>query len=473
MKIEHRFYLSHLVNIGLIFLIGAFSLHGFNQILTKFKFTEIADDLNATFLEMRLAEKNYFLYRDDEALAEVQKKIAKSEAALNQMKNDIVRAIGQDKLERLQQLLANYHEIIAQISINKKKDLLTRGELREVGQRLKEFSENMAAMEREQVGIIISRMTKIVSSAFAVIVVFAFINSQLNGRSIRRALRQIVSLTHSISKGNYQEVSIRHPNNEMGFVIEAINAMARELERRAQEIVQSKRLASIGVLVAGVAHELNNPLNNISMIAQTYEEVYDHLGKEQRLGFMEQIEEQTERLRQTIKNLLDYAKPKEQHLEEQDVNDVVQNTLSLVQNMLDISNIKTRLDLAEELPSVYIDKLQIQQVLVNLATNAIQAMPSGGDLGFSSRYLAENGEVEVEIRDSGKGIPPEFLDHIFDPFFSTKDEGGTGLGLWVSYGIIKNHHGNIRVESRVGEGTVFTITLPVFRGKERSIDGTE
>ena len=471
MKIEHRFYLSHLVNIGLIFLIGAFSLHSFNQILAKFRFTEIADDLNATFLEMRLSEKNYFLYHDNEALAEIQKKIVKSDTVLDEMKDDIVRAIGQYKLDRLQELLANYHNIVKEVSLNKKKDPLTRHKLREVGQSLKEFSENMTAIEREQVGVIISQMTKILSSAFAAIVIFAFINSQLNGRSIRRSLHQIVSLTHSISKGNYQEISIRHSNDEMGFVIKAINAMARELKRREQEILQSKRLASIGVLVAGVAHELNNPLNNISMIAQTYAEVYDHLEKEQRLGFMEQIEEQTERLRLTIKNLLDFSKPKEQKLEEQDINDVIQNALGLVQNMLDISNIKTRLDLAEMLPPVYIDKLQIQQVLVNLATNAIQAMAEGGDLRLTSRYLAKNEEIEIEIRDSGKGIPPEFLDHIFDPFFSTKDEGGTGLGLWVSYGIIKNHHGNIRVESTVGQGTVFTITLPAFKRKERSING--
>ncbi len=471
MKIEHRFYLSQLVNIGLIFLIGAFSLHSFNQILTKFRFTEIADDLNTTFLEMRLSEKNYFLYHDDQALTEIQKKIVNSETVLDQMKDDIVRAIGQYKFDRLHQLLAEYSEMVTEVSVKNKKDPLTRHKLREVGQRLKEFSENMTALEREQVGVIISQMTKILSFAFAVIVIFAFINSQLNGRSIRQSLHQIVSLTNSISKGNYQEISVRYPKDEMGFVIKAINAMARELKRREQEILQSKRLASIGVLVAGVAHELNNPLNNISMIAQTYAEVYDHLDKEQRLGFMEQIEEQTERLRLTIKNLLDFSKPKAQHLEEQDINDVIQNALGLVQNMLDISNIKTMLDLAAALPPVYIDKLQIQQVLVNLATNAIQAMTGGGDLRLSSRYLAKNEEVEIEIRDSGKGIPPEFLDHIFDPFFSTKDEGGTGLGLWVSYGIIKNHHGNIRVESTVGQGTVFTITLPAFKRKEMSING--
>ena len=246
----------------------------------------------------------------------------------------------------------------------------------------------------------------------------------------------------------------------MGAVISAINTMAEELHNREKEIVQSKRLASIGVLVAGVAHELNNPLNNISMIAQTYTEVYDGLGKEERIGFMEQIDEQTERLRLIIHNLLDYAKPKEQHLARATTNLVIQKILSLVQNMLDVSNIKITLDLADNLPDIYIDEHQIQQVLVNMATNAIQAMDKGGELRIASRYVEDEDRIEIEISDNGKGIAPEFLDHIFDPFFTTKEENGTGLGLWVSYGIIKNHQGNIRVTSQIGVGTTFIITLP-------------
>ena len=107
---------------------------------------------------------------------------------------------------------------------------------------------------------------------------------------------------------------------------------------------------------------------------------------------------------------------------------------------------------------MFVDEHQIQQVLVNLITNAVQAMPAGGRLVISSRPGKNGDSVEISVADTGKGIPPEFLPHIFDPFFSTKGEGGTGLGLSVSYGIIKNHHGEIRVESKVGVGTTFTIS---------------
>ncbi len=473
MRIEYRIYLSNAVNIALLVMIGAFAMHSFNQIETKFRFTSIADDLNTTFLEMRLAEKNYFLYNDDNALHEIRLKIERTSATLEEVRQDIVRAVGISSFERLKHLLREYQRLIFMISESAGKDPTVRAQLREVGQRLKSFSENTTLVERQQVGRIIGSTTTVLHYAFWSTVILAFCTSVWSGRNIRLSLRRIVALTRSIARGNFQYQQIEeHPSSdEMGSVITAINTMADELRRREREIVQSKRLASIGVLVAGVAHELNNPLNNISMIAQTYAEVYDHLGREQRISFMEQVDEQTERLRVTIRNLLDYSKPKEQHLDMREINDVIQKTLGLIQNMLDVSNIKIHLALAADLPACYIDEHQVQQVLVNIMANAIQAMPSGGVLSIQTQNNSERQELEIRISDTGKGIPPEYMDHIFDPFFTTKGDGGTGLGLWVSYGIIKNHQGNMKVSSTVGEGTAFTITLPIFRKSDNPAPG--
>ncbi|MEJ2315047.1 MAG: ATP-binding protein, partial [Nitrospirota bacterium] len=229
--------------------------------------------------------------------------------------------------------------------------------------------------------------------------------------------------------------------------------------------IQSKKLASMGILVAGVAHELNNPLNNISMIAQAYSEVYKNLSDEERMELMGRVEAETERIRDIVRNLLDFSKPKAPNLKKSGINDVLRHTLKLVQNMLDISNINTRIVYGKRLPEVCVDEDQIQQVLVNLIINAIQSMSSGGDLSITTRQGEAGRTVEIEIRDTGKGVPPEFLSHIFDPFFTTKEQGGTGLGLWVSYGIIKNHNGNIKVESTVGQGTVFTVELPIYENE--------
>ncbi len=471
MKIEYKIYLSNAIHILLLVLIGIFALQNLNQILTKFRFTVIAEGLNATFLEMRLAEKNYFLYGDAEALANIKGKIDQTSETLQQVRQDITRAVGAEKYNRLQGYLKGYGQLIASLDKSRLRDPVAQQKLREAGQNLKTFSENITALESDSIGAIIVHSKNILLYSFWAVVLFAFLFSYLIVHNIGFSLRKIVELTRSISKGNYEKIAEKPSNDEMGAVISAINAMAEELQKREKEIVQSKRLASIGVLVAGVAHDLNNPLNNISMIAQTYAEVYDSLSREERIGFMERVDEETERLRVIIRNLLDYAKPKEQHLARAVTNMVIQKILALVQNMLDISNIQTRLALADNLPDIYIDEHQIQQVLVNIVTNAIQAMDKGGELRIVSRYLPAQDDIEIEIGDNGKGIAPEFLDHIFDPFFTTKEESGTGLGLWVSYGIIKNHQGNIRVASEVGVGTTFTITLPSCKKLKRCCDG--
>jgi signal transduction histidine kinase len=470
MKIVHKIYLSNAVNIILILLIGVVSLHYLNELYTKFRFTAIADDLNATFLEMRLSEKNYFLYGDQAALSDISAKIEKTTLTLHEVKDDVVRAVGPASYAGLTELLDNYGRMITNLRQDGRKDQEARQRLRTVGQNLKNYSEKITALERDKVATIITKSKTILLFSFWAVVLFAISFSQQIVRNISNSLRRIVDLTQAISHGNFQPIEKKGSDDEMAAVITAINAMAKELNDREKEIVQSKRLASIGVLVAGVAHELNNPLNNISMIAQTYADVYDQLSREERINFMAQIEEQTERLRIIIRNLLDFSKPKEPHLTRAEPNEVIQKTLELVSNMLDVSNIRTTVELADVLPDIFIDDHQIQQVLVNIATNAIQAMDKGGQLTIRSRYLEKEDEVEFELRDTGKGIPPEFLEHIFDPFFTTKGEGGTGLGLWVSYGIVKRHYGNLRVESSVDGGTAFFITLPSCNKVKRCTD---
>ena len=477
MKIKHKVYFSNAVLIALIVLIGTFSLHDLNQILTKFRFTVIADELNASFLAMRLAEKNYFLYGDPDTLGEIDEMIGTATASMDEVKTDIIRAVGHKGYAQLKEKLDDYGLMVEEtrqgaeegMGISGKKRSQMR--LRLAGRHLKEFSESITAKERDLVGRIIVKSKSILLYSFLGVVLFALFFTYIIVANIGLSLRRVVELTQSIAKGNYEKIAEQSPTNEMGAVISAVNSMAEDLQNREKEILQSKRLASIGILVAGVAHELNNPLNNISMIAQTYMEVYDNLEREQRIDFMDRVEEETERLRIIIKNLLDFSRAKERHLVENETNNVIQKTIALVRNMLNVSNIQLRLDLADDLPTIYVDDHQVQQVLVNITTNAIQAMGNTGVLFLRSRYIADVDEVEIEIRDTGKGIEAKFLDHIFDPFFTTKEEGGTGLGLWVSYGIIKNHGGNLRVESSADDGTAFFVTLPSCKSVKECCNG--
>jgi signal transduction histidine kinase len=463
MKIENKIILSNIYNIGLILLIGFFAMQNLNIMLTKLRFVEIADDLNASFLEMRLSEKNYFIYQKQDFLLDIKEKIVSSEQLLDSAGKDIIRAVGENNFLSLESHLKHYSDVVNEVQKSSPNDAYLNARFRVEGKKLREFSTTITRLERKGVNDIISGSKSVLFYSFCAILICAVIVSHLISQKLLRSLREIEKLAKSISNGNFNKIEGKILNDEFGSVMAAINSMSEELRHREEALVQSKKLASLGILTAGVAHELTNPLNNISMIAQTYTELYDELDKFQKIDFMSKIESETERIKEIIKNLLDFSKPKEVNLKETDIDTVMQKTLNLMQNMLDISNIETKLNFVRGLPLVLIDEYQILQVLVNLITNAVQSMQGGGTLFMATRLGSGGDAVEISVMDTGKGIPPEFLPHIFDPFFSTKGEGGTGLGLSVSYGIIRKHNGDIRVESKVGVGTTFTIELPVYK----------
>lgn len=463
MKIFHKIIIANVFDILLIALTGFFAYQNLTLVSTKLRFMEIADDLNASLLEMRLSEKNYFLYRDKSALSEIRKKIDESMQTMNLAREDIVRATGAQNFGRLESNLNNYLEVVARADSNGQNTVQTR--VREAGQKLRELSNEITQIERTKVNRIISDSRKGLFTSLCLILVSAIGVSQLISRRILGSLKEIERVTHCISEGDFNKIKTDTPKDELGSVVKAINSMSDELRNREELLVQSKKLASIGILTAGVAHELGNPLNNISMMAQTFEELYDDMGRDEHLDFMKKVEEETERIREIVKNLLDFSKPKKPDLKEVNINDVVRKSLKLVQNMICICNVEVRLCFAERLPHVFIDAYQIEEVLINLITNALQASEPGEELNISTCAIEDRDCVEIEIRDTGKGIPPEFLPHVFDPFFTTKGASGTGLGLFVSYGIVKNHRGDLRVNSEVGVGTCFTIGLPAYRAK--------
>ncbi len=461
MKIERKIVLSNVLNLGLIVLTGLFAIQNMNRVLTKLRFVEIADDLNASFLELRLSEKNYFLYLDTTALTRIRAKVEDTTRTIDSSRKSIVQAIGEADLARLEHLLQNYSRSFAEASSYGPADVRTESLVRAEGKKLQEFSDSITKVEREHVNELILGSQKVLLYSFGAILLIAVLVSHQLSQKIVRSVREIEKLANSISQGNFNKIEGITTKDELGAVITAVNSMSGELRDREEQLVQSKKLASLGILTAGVAHELTNPLNNISMIAQTYTELYEKLRPEDRISLMGKVEGETERIRDIVKNLLDFSRSKEPSLNAAEPNDVAMKSVRLVQNMLDVSNIDTRLDLAEGLPRIFIDEHQIQQVLVNLLTNAADAMAGGaGKIVVSTKPGKQGETVEIAVTDTGNGIAPEHLPHVFDPFFSTKGEAGTGLGLSVSYGIVKNHGGDIRVTSKLGAGTTFTIELP-------------
>jgi signal transduction histidine kinase len=227
--------------------------------------------------------------------------------------------------------------------------------------------------------------------------------------------------------------------------------------RLEEQLQHSEKMASIGLLAAGLAHEVNTPLTGISSYTQMLREQV--AGLDPKAELLDKIEKQTFRAAKIINNLLNFSRSGSAELETLDLNKVVLDVLSLLEHQLDKSRIKLRKELAEALPPVRGNENRLQQVFFNLILNARDAMPRGGWLTLATS--ADDDTVIVEVKDTGTGIKREDIKRIYDPFFTTKGIGrGTGLGLSVSYGILQEHGGAIFVDSAPGQGTTFQVALP-------------
>jgi two-component system NtrC family sensor kinase len=241
----------------------------------------------------------------------------------------------------------------------------------------------------------------------------------------------------------------------------------RQLKAAHQKLLQSDRLASLGQLSASVAHEINNPISgvlNLSMLMQRMlkeDGIPPHRIEEFR-KYLSQVTSETARVGRIVSDLLAFSRRSKPQRAPADLNKIVKMTVSLTQHKMRLSNIELETNLNEGLPAVPCDPSQIQQVVLNLLLNAAEATQSKAERRVSISTAAAEGGVRLIVSDNGEGIPPENLAKIFHPFFTTKSEGkGVGLGLAVSYGIIEAHGGEIEVKSTVGEGTTFTVSLPL------------
>jgi signal transduction histidine kinase len=230
-----------------------------------------------------------------------------------------------------------------------------------------------------------------------------------------------------------------------------------ELERR---LVQADKLSSVGLLAAGVAHEVNTPLAVISTYAQMLAKQVS--GDDQKSRLLEKIAKQTFRASEIVNSLLNFSRTSPTAFDELDLNRVVQESLTLIQHQMEKVGLRVQLDLEERLPAIKGNSGKLQQVFLNLFLNARDAMGPGGILSVRTYQRGET--VGVDVADTGHGIEAENLSRIFDPFFTTKGaRKGTGLGLSVSYGIVREHSGVIEVESQPGEGTRFHLEFPAAR----------
>jgi len=252
-------------------------------------------------------------------------------------------------------------------------------------------------------------------------------------------------------------------------VVNRIRKADQEIEDAMAKTEQASKLASIGRLAAGVAHEINNPLAIINEKAGLMKDILEMSGdlqqnKEKFLGLISAIFDSVNRCSTITHRLLGFARRMEITFEVIDLNDVIKEVIGFLEKEIAFRNIRLELKLKEDLPKIESDKGQLQQVFLNIINNAVDAIEEGGLIEVSTRVKDKN-TVLVSIRDTGSGIPKNKLKSIFEPFYSTKEKGeGTGLGLFISYGIMKKLGGIILVESELNKGTTFTVEIPIRAG---------
>ena len=278
----------------------------------------------------------------------------------------------------------------------------------------------------------------------------------------------ILNLGHKEDKSLYSNEDLELLSTLANHAAVAIeNARLYENLKQSQDTLRrADRLSSLGLLTAGLAHEIRNPLVAIRTFTQLLPERYDDA--EFREGFQGLALKEVDRICGLINDLLSFARPSKPNVAPENVGDVVDNIARILETQAKEKGVGIAREFGENLPKVWIDREQMKQVFMNLILNAIQAMKEGGSISIATRCIDRNGAepagkfVQIEIRDTGIGIPEESLQHIFDPFFTSKDEG-SGLGLAVSHQIVQEHGGFVTVESTVGKGTAFFVHVPVGR----------
>ncbi len=301
-----------------------------------------------------------------------------------------------------------------------------------------------------------------------------FIGSLIIFSIVKRMTKPIESLivaTKHIEEGDLQyRVNITR-DDEIGTLGAAFDQMGERLLQRERELKQSQdtlrradRLSSLGLLTAGLAHEIRNPLVAIRTFTQLLPERYED--PEFREGFQGLALKEVDRICGLITDLLSFARPSKPNVAPENVSDVVDNIARILESQAKEKGIAIERQFGENLPKAWIDREQMKQVFMNLILNAMQAMKGTGTVTLISRAVTKNGTqpaaefVQIEVKDNGVGIPEANLQHIFDPFFTSKDEG-SGLGLAVSYQIVQEHGGFVTVESKIGTGTSFFVHVPV------------
>jgi two-component system, NtrC family, sensor kinase len=446
---------------GLIWLRSYHSQYILNR---KIQIIERKFDLFNTILEARRYEKNYFLTFDrknidqtlnyvntaEDILYDILSKHSKYTLAKNLDERLIELKEYKDSLITLLKMQEDGHLMVPQdvIQLIQKQGRIITSELEEIVKKESQFTRDLIGKSR-MIHLIALAPVFILSVLVALFLIF----------NVDRPLKTIGNAIIKIARGDFQNIPEIHTGDEFESLVTSLNSMIKELNKRNKELVQAQKLASLGRLTSGVAHELNNPLNNISTSLQILIEELEDEDLEYKKELLMGAEKEVERSKEIVKSLLEFARERSLTLKQVYFKDLVDNAIKRVTSQVP-ENVTLKVDVPDDIQAT-VGPLGIERVLINLIVNAVQAMKNGGEVTVKACKQESDSGFCFQVIDTGEGIPKEIISKIFDPFFTTKEVGkGTGLGLSIIYGIIEQHSGKIKVSSEVGKGTTFICFLP-------------
>ena len=426
-------------------------------------------------LEIRRFEKNYFLYRQPDDLTENRAWIRRAHELLQSNGAQFAALVEPARVAALDFELERYGELMESYAFRGGNDALA-ADIRKAGKEIVTVAEELARSERRALQALLDRHRQLLLGSVAGVILLVALIGHLLARRVARPLKQMEQSMEAVAAGRLAKLDMAAGDSEIASLTQAFNHVLQELETRQGQLVRSEKLAALGTLLSGVAHELNNPLSNIGTSCQILAED-DDADPAFRREILGQIDGETWRARRIVRSLLDYARDREFTREPLPLAPLVDETLRLIRGQ-----IPARVALALAIPpelTLAGDKQRLQQVLLNLVRNAVEAVEGAGEIRIAARAIegacscppgrmifgkcgTHGAMAELEIRDDGHGIPPDVLPRVFDPFFTTKEVGhGLGLGLFVVFEIVEEHGGCIAVESKPGKGTAFFLRLPL------------
>ncbi len=455
-----------IIAFSLIFALSAaitiWSIITIEEITAKIQFLKTSDNYKSEILEARRFEKNFLLYGTN--IADAQMHVRNAMNILNNNSETITKILSSADFVKMKSLLSDYQKLLTKLGTNLIYDekKIVEHELREHGLRMIETALNFETIERESVSRMLTLAHRIpFIFLFLLLLTIIFIISFL-ARHLLGSLARFVKYTEQIAEGDFSPIPPqRKYSDEFSKLRMAFNHMIKELNHRQKILVESHKLRAVGTLVAGVAHELNNPLNNTMLTASLLKEDFNSLTDEEQLDMINDVINETERSQKIVRNLLDFARESEVKLIPLDLNEILEDSIRLIANQLRLSKLILIKNFSANLSPIHADAQMVQQVFVNLILNAIDVLDEKGTITISTFKGKDENYITAEIRDNGPGIPEHILARIFEPFFTTKSlRKGTGLGLSVSRGILRSIGGYITVKSKLGEGAAFQVVLP-------------